>query len=949
MDSTDGPDRAERIRALFDEVVGLDARLRASALDQLCEGDAELRREVQSLLRVHDSGHGTIEGALEGLRARDVAGGKSQEERLREALKDRYRIIGQVGRGGMGTVYRAHDLKHGRSVAVKVFEPQVGSSVGSERFLREIRLTANLDHAHIVPLLDSGVADGMLYYVMPYVAGESLRDRLRREKQLSLDEAVHITRQIADALEYASGQHVVHRDIKPGNIMLSAGHARVTDFGSARALTAAGKASHTKTGFSLGTPTYMSPEQAAGDRDVDARSDVYSLACVTYEMLAGEPPHSGATPEIILARKRSEDAPSVRRVRPSVPAGVDEAIRKALEKVPGDRYSTAADFTAALEAGQQDPSPRRGETSRITSYGRGTLVGVALLLGAWVAVDRRGIRPAPIDSIAVLPCENLSGNVSQDYFVAGMRDAISNQLAQIQAIDRVISRSSVMSLQDRNAPAREIGRTLDVGALIECSVLMTEDRVQIWVSLIEAEADRDIWRDSYRRALEDIPALHYEIARDVAREIDVALTPEEEVRLATSTVPSSEAYLLHLKGLDYARQALDEPRGEARQRTWRLAFDQFEQAIDLDPGFAPAHASLAWELLNWMNVDGGALRFPAEVVDSIHRRARSAAEQAVQLDASDPEGHSAAAVIHYHLESDYDRAVQSADRALALAPGHPVALRIRGSALRRQGNLADAARDVREAIEIEPLTGQWLGELGNVYLAMRDLDQARQMYERMRAHTPQRSWGWHGLVQTHLRAGDVDSALRVSNECRSAPATTEDTICGAYETALFSRDYATAAEVAPHPIARAVARRLMGDGNKARVGYLEAVARFEEETQQGHGLCPGLSCWRLVEAMEALALAYASLGREAEALSLASQARELRHLKPRDLWAAPDYSPTLLGIWITLEDYDRAFVELEGLLSTEYYMAWTAALAASDPRLDPLKEDPRFDAILARY
>jgi serine/threonine-protein kinase len=287
------------------------------------------------------------------------AGRPNELERLKAALAERYRVQRELGRGGMATVYLAHDLKHDRSVALKVLKPELAAVLGPERFLREIRLTARLDHPHILSLLDSGEAEGLLYYVMPYVQGESLRDRLKRERQLPLEDALQITREVADALSYAHSHGIVHRDIKPENILLAGEHARVADFGIARAVTAAGGETLTETGVALGTPVYMSPEQAAGDRALDGRSDIYSLGCVTYEMLAGQPPYTGATAAAILARKSLEAAPSLRVVREAVPPAVEAAIAKALARVPADRFGTASQFAEAIDhaGGAVEPVP----------------------------------------------------------------------------------------------------------------------------------------------------------------------------------------------------------------------------------------------------------------------------------------------------------------------------------------------------------------------------------------------------------------------------------------------------------------------------------------------------------------------------------------------------------------------------------------------------------------
>jgi eukaryotic-like serine/threonine-protein kinase len=269
-------------------------------------------------------------------------------ERLTAALAGRYRVERELGRGGMATVYLAHDVRHDRSVALKVLKPELAAALGPERFGREVRLTARLEHPHILPLLDSGDADGLLYYVMPYVEGESLRDRLNREKQLPIPEAVRIAREVADALSYAHSHGVIHRDIKPENILISLDHARVADFGIARVVTEAGGDKLTRTGLAVGTPIYMSPEQAAGDEALDARSDIYSVGCVLYEMLAGAPPFSGSTPQALLVKKSVEPPPSLRLVRDTVPETVERVIVQSLAGAPGDRYATAAELLVAL-------------------------------------------------------------------------------------------------------------------------------------------------------------------------------------------------------------------------------------------------------------------------------------------------------------------------------------------------------------------------------------------------------------------------------------------------------------------------------------------------------------------------------------------------------------------------------------------------------------------------
>jgi serine/threonine-protein kinase len=330
---------------------------------------------------------------------------------LARALGDRYAVKRELGTGGMAIVYLADDVRHGRPVALKVLAPELAEALGGDRFLREIEIAARLSHPRIVPLLDSGVADGLLFYVMSYVDGESLRDRLNREKQLPIEDALEIARQTASALAYAHDHGIVHRDIKPENILLTAGEALVADFGIARAVTAAAGPGITETGVAVGTAVYMSPEQASGDADVDARSDIYALACVLYEMLAGEAPFTGATVQGITARKLIQSAPNVAIVRESVPPGVADTLRKALARVPAHRYATATQFAEAL---QRAATPRVGRSmvseDRRLSFvrGRGLVMGglVTVLLGlaAWGWLRPRAQRaPQPVRMTATLP------------------------------------------------------------------------------------------------------------------------------------------------------------------------------------------------------------------------------------------------------------------------------------------------------------------------------------------------------------------------------------------------------------------------------------------------------------------------------------------------------------------------------------------------------------------
>ena len=367
-------------------------------------------------------------------------------DRLAAALADRYRIERELGAGGMATVYLAHDIKHDRKVAIKVLRPELGAVLGGERFVNEIRTTANLQHPNLLPLFDSGEADGLLFYVMPYVEGQTLRQRLDSERQLPVDETMRLVSLLAGALDFAHARGVVHRDLKPENILLQAGQPIIADFGITLAVAQAGGERVTETGLSLGTPHYMSPEQAAGTHTVDARSDQYALGAATYEMLTGEPPHTGPTTPAIVARLMTERPRDVRATRPAVPAGVDVAVLRALEKSPADRFASCGAFADALAAGVRDTDAMSGVTPDRTTQPRastgrrvgaiGVLVTLAVLVTAGVVLTRReptGVAAGTTErSLAVLPFTSVGGDTANSYFAAGIADELTSALMQIR-------------------------------------------------------------------------------------------------------------------------------------------------------------------------------------------------------------------------------------------------------------------------------------------------------------------------------------------------------------------------------------------------------------------------------------------------------------------------------------------------------------------------------------
>jgi len=370
-------------------------------------------------------------------------------DRLRSALADRYTIEREIGSGGMATVYHAQDLKHERQVAMKVLRPELAAALGPERFLQEIKIAANLHHPHILPLYDSGEAEGFLFYVMPYVEGESLRDRLEREKQLAIDDALQVAREVADALSYAHAHGVIHRDIKPENILLESGHAVVADFGIARAIDRAGGESLTATGLALGTPAYMSPEQAAGSKDLDGRSDLYSLACVLYEMLAGEAPFTGPTVESLVHQHLTVEPPNITTLRPAVPAQIAATLQRSLAKTPADRFNPVALFaealgpvasTAATSAPTASPAsvaPRRSRTRLVLLAVAVVVVVIAAVLIGRRTVQAPGVSGLTADRVVVLPYDNRTGDPALDPVGQMAAEWITEGLMQTGAVQVV--------------------------------------------------------------------------------------------------------------------------------------------------------------------------------------------------------------------------------------------------------------------------------------------------------------------------------------------------------------------------------------------------------------------------------------------------------------------------------------------------------------------------------
>jgi eukaryotic-like serine/threonine-protein kinase len=646
---------------------------------------------------------------------------------LSRALEGHYLLERELGRGGMATVYLARDLKHDRPVALKVLHPQLAQVLGPERFLQEIRLCARLQHPHILVVHDSGDADGQLWFTMPYVEGETLRSRLLREKQLPVDEALRIICEVADALHYAHQHGVIHRDIKPENILLTGsptrdrgasggnGHALIADFGIARALAPDSDERLTESGFSLGTPQYMSPEQALAQRDLDPRTDVYSLGCVLYELLTGEPPYTGPTPQAVLAKRLSEPIPHLRTSR-EVPMAIERAVTKALARSPADRFASAAEFAGALQLdrlrdGPGDADPRARSRFRRPLWQPAALALALLLLafGGYVALRR--VKPggvAPLASAAVLPFLDLSPQKDQEYFSDGLTEELITSLSQVSGL-RVAARTSSFQFKGQSPDVHEVGRKLDVGAVLEGSVRKSGNRLRVSTQLISVKDGYQLWSESYDRDLSDVFAVQEDIARSIVAALRVRLAPARDSTLAVRPTGDLQAYDLYLKG----RFAWNQRTGPALKEAVR----HLEQAVARDSTFARAWAALADAYLLVVPYAGGS---PADT----WRKARAAANKALALDSTSAEAYTALGYGTMIYGWDWPTAEENFRRAIRADPSYPTGHHWYGDFLAGRGRLDESLREMRRAHELDPLSRQIGSELGWVYYLMHRSDEA---------------------------------------------------------------------------------------------------------------------------------------------------------------------------------------------------------------------------------
>ncbi len=856
----------------------------------------------------------------------------------------------------MATVFLAKDLRHDREVALKVLHQELAASLGPERFQREVKLAARLQHPHILTVLDSGEAAGQLWFTMPFVDGESLRDRLTREKQLPVEDAVRIATEVAKALDYAHRHGVIHRDIKPENILLTRdGDTLVADFGIARAL--GGEERLTETGLAIGTPSYMSPEQSTGESTLDARTDIYALGTVLYEMLAGEPPFTGPTAQAIIAKRMRGEVPDIRVTRNSVPRPIGEAISHALAPVPADRFATAAEFAKALgpgatthlSAARPSTPAARPSAGGTTKPARKMPTGLALLvLGFLIGVGvlfafRRGGHTggtaAGTKVIAVLPFEN-QGDSAQEYFADGITDEIRGKLSALPGLE-VIASGSMRGYKHSDKPLGQIASELGADYLLMARVRWAKNpdgssQVQVSPELVALAGGKPVtkWQQAFDAALTNVFQVQAQIAEKVAGALDVALADSVSRQLAERPTANLPAYDAYLRGMQiFAVQGRNDLPG------LRQAIAYFKQSVDLDSSFAPGWGQLA---------RATALLYGNGVPDpALDSAARRAADRAVALAPDQVLGHLALGAYFNNVRNDLRSARKEFETALRIAPNNSYALRSMALITQSAGQLDSALTFARQAAQLDPRFVAGASRLSLILRNLRRTAEARVALDRAIQLAPSNIGVRENRVLIELTEGNLDSARAL---IRSAPPEIEHSALVAYFAnywdlfwVLEDADQRLLLTLTPADfdgdravwgIVRAQTLWLRGDQAKARAYADSARAAFAEHVRA----TPGDG-----QQMLFMGLAEAYMGKKAEAMRDGERGVAIA-VQAQDATTGPYFQHVLARIYVLCGEQEKAIDLLEKLVKLPYDI--TPAWLRIDPNFAPLRGSPRFEKLI---
>ena len=847
----------------------------------------------------------------------------------------------------MAIVYGAQDLRHGRKVAIKVLRPELAAAIGEERFLREIAIAASLRHPHILPLYDSGEADGLLYYVMPLVEGETLRGRIDRERQLPIDDALRYAREVADALSYAHAHSVVHRDIKPENILLEGDHAVVADFGIAKAVAAAAPgAALTATGMAIGTPAYMSPEQASGGSDVDGRSDLYSLACVTYEMLAGQPPFMGVTTESLVRQHIMAPPPPVTQFRPAVSPAVSDALMRALAKVPADRFNPVGQFSSALGHGARGstngPTATRARWPWSKMIPAGAAVTVLAVVAVWVAVARN--RPTPTDapvarSVVVLPFDNLGGDTSLVPLLLGVHAELVTQLTKLGELS-VASRSAALEYRDSKKSDRAIASELGVASVLRGSIQRVRNQVRFTVALADAPNGKELWAESYDRPFtaENLFEVQGDIAREVASALRVQLSEEQQqqiVRAPTTNLAALDAY--------YRGLALWNDRGAFGDDTTMVR--HFEHAVALDSSFAAA-----WSMMARARSFLVQRALMNDTLPAWHAVARTRALAPGSLETALATGY-----YRYYALGDLKGARGELMTAHRLIPNSAEIVQLLALLERRLGRFEEAVTLQRRALQLSPRDASLMIQLAGSYRAMRRFDEAERIINQALALQPQSAAAIVMKFDVFEGRGDTAQCREL---LRSAESLLSPPVRGVFHgsLAVYARDLERAMTgfrdwpadfgdgIWHRQLTLALAAAGLGDSARARF-HADTLVRAARAELTATSSRPGADAFgRLAQTEAHMAIGLALLGKHEAAVQLAESAVR-RSRATQDVTSNRVTQEFLSFTYVIAGRRADAIAVLERLLATPGRL--TVPLLRLDPMWDSLRGEPAFQRIVA--
>jgi len=718
------PERWRQVEQLYQSVLALEESKRSAFLDDSCSGDEALRREVLSLLAREEQANMFMETPAMEMMAKELVADQQRPAILHADPRQligrtisHYRVLAKLGHGGMGVIYRAEDTRLGRKVALKFLPEDSRDPSALGRLRREAQAASALNHPNICTIHDVGEFDGDYFIAMELLEGQTLRERIAG-KPLPLDSLLELGAQVADGLEAAHVSGVIHRDLKPSNIFItSRGAAKILDFGLARKtgnkiretnsptgeITLSLDEEHlTSPGEVLGTIAYMSPEQARGE-ELDTRTDIFSLGSVLYEMATGRPPFAGRTSALLFDSLLHHTPASPSRINPETPPELEKIINKCLQKNLDLRYQHAPEVRTDLRAVQSGTSTGLAGRDTVTNHkpliSRASIVvsaGIFLILALAVAFNFARVRDwvrstngPRIQSLAVLPLANLTGDAAQDFFVDGMTDEVTSELAQIGGL-RVTSRTSTMQFKDAKKSIPQIGKELNVDAVLQGSVAHSGNRVRVIAQLIEVQSDRHLWAKTYERELQDVLTMQDELARDIAAEIRIKLTPEVLTRLASARPINPAAHDAYLRGRFLWNRRTEPELNKAKE--------YFNQAITEDPNYALAYSGLA-DTYFYLGYAWGHLP-PREAIPV----AKAAALKAIQLDDNSAEAHTSLAIVKGMYDWDFPGSVDELKRAIALNPNYATAHHFYAVLLGALGRNDEAIAEMRKAVEVDPLS-----------------------------------------------------------------------------------------------------------------------------------------------------------------------------------------------------------------------------------------------------